>query len=902
MLSHPRPTSPTRFQFSARLLLTTLLLLSGMPVALANTPAAGTVVTNQATGSFTDPTDNSEKAIESNSVQVTIAEIAGITVQSTGVINNGQTRPGDTISFLFTLTNVGNDPTQFFIPNAPSSLINGTLNGAIEIVEVNGTTLTTPTPVTGSGIVSPSVPAGGTIKIRVPVQVSASAGDGDLVTVTMGDTPSSDRGNQAYVAGNRDIYTQDNTGTANGDIAGDPINGDSVNRRMEASAVQSSTIRLGIVSSPSACPAGTSEIGSPNLLTNGNFATLAGGAYPANSPFGAAGFTASVPYAGDDVDPPDTSVSIQQGFRSYAGGVVAQGSFPGDAAFGVPAATNWLYSNGNTTGAPYVNWRTNITGLTPNTTYSFSAYVSNALVPGDTSPDTPILQFRANGTNIGSGFVVPNETVAQGDVWTRVNVAFTTAPGQTSVVLELVDAAPGAFGDDLAISAVGFRKCQGQTISGTVFNDGDGSKLQNGSETGTNAGGLNAVLINGSNTVVGMTPIAADGTYSFNDVPANATYTVQITTATATIGAAPPAVTLPSNWVNTGENLGGTADSTIDGKVSVTMASSNVTGVNLGIEQLPDTTVVTAPSQTNPGGTTRIQVPDLSGTDPEDGALGSGKSFKIVTLPTNGTLYYDGTAVTAGQVISSYDPTKLTLDPDNGTLTVSFAYAAIDAAGQEDPTPATITIPFVPTNPNVLLIKRITAVNGNTTTNAGDDLAVYKDEPANPYDDNTLDNPAPTPIDTDKWLDPTTFLIGGTNGGNVKPSDEIEYTIYFLSAGDTTANSVLFCDRVPQNVTFVPTAFNSFATQAPGGLPNTDRGMQWRYNGQTQSLTNVSDGDAAQYFPPGSDPTSVYPKVNCGGANTNGAVVVNLGSLPNATAAGTPTNSYGFVRFRGRVK
>lgn len=205
-------------------------------------------------------------------------------------------------------------------------------------------------------------------------------------------------------------------------------------------------------------------------------------------------------------------------------------------------------------------------------------------------------------------------------------------------------------------------------------------------------------------------------------------------------------------------------------------------------------------------------------------------------------------------------------------------------------------------SPNVSLIKRITAVNGSTTTNAGDNLAVYKDDPTNPYDDNVLDSPAPTPIDTDKWLDPTTFLIGGTNGGNVKPSDEIEYTIYFLSAGDTAANNVLFCDRVPQNVTFVPTAFNGFATQAPGGLPNTDRGMQWLYNGQTQSLTNVSDGDAAQYFPPGSDPTSVYPKVNCGGANTNGAVVVNLGNLPNATAAGTPTNSYGFVRFRGRVK
>jgi hypothetical protein len=30
--------------------------------------------------------------------------------------------------------------------------------------------------------------------------------------------------------------------------------------------------------------------------------------------------------------------------------------------------------------------------------------------------------------------------------------------------------------------------------------------------------------------------------------------------------------------------------------------------------------------------------------------------------------------------------------------------------------------------------------------------------------------------------------------------------------------------------------------------------------------------------------------------------VVNLGSLPNATGAGTPINSYGFIRFRAKVQ
>ncbi len=219
----------------------------------------------------------------------------------------------------------------------------------------------------------------------------------------------------------------------------------------------------------------------------------------------------------------------------------------------------------------------------------------------------------------------------------------------------------------------------------------------------------------------------------------------------------------------------------------------------------------------------------------------------------------------------------------------------------------TVNFPFNANNPNVLLIKRITKINDGTTTNDGDNLSVYNQDSSNPYDDNELDNPAPDPIDTDKWLDTTsdtssTFLIGGINGGTVKPDDELEYTIYYLSAGDTEAENVLFCDRVPENVSFIPTSFNGEANKATGGLQNADRGIQWLKDGNTESLTNVQDGDVAQYFPPGVEPSTLYPKIKCDGTNTNGAVVVNLGNLPNATAPGTPNTSYGFVRFRGKVK
>ncbi len=224
------------------------------------------------------------------------------------------------------------------------------------------------------------------------------------------------------------------------------------------------------------------------------------------------------------------------------------------------------------------------------------------------------------------------------------------------------------------------------TISGKVWDDanGDGTQAATG-ELGTNAGSLNAILADSSGQVMATTPIAANGTYTFNNIVANQNnLTVRLSTTPGTVGSTAPAVSVPAGWTNT------TALTT----PAFNLGIGNITDKDFGIEQLPNTNDVNAPSQTNPGGATTVQVSTLSGTDPEDGTLSSGKSFKIVTLPTNGTLYYNGTAVTAGQTISNYDLTKLMLDPNDGAVTVSFTYASVDIAGKEDPTPATVTMPF----------------------------------------------------------------------------------------------------------------------------------------------------------------------------------------------------------------
>ncbi|EIF2259472.1 VWA domain-containing protein, partial [Vibrio cholerae] len=92
---------------------------------------------------------------------------------------------------------------------------------------------------------------------------------------------------------------------------------------------------------------------------------------------------------------------------------------------------------------------------------------------------------------------------------------------------------------------------------------------------------------------------------------------------------------------------------------------------------------------------TSIVIPALSGSDID----GTVVSFTIKTLPTNGVLYLDGVAVTAGQPIVAEDASKLTFTPNadwNGIT--NFSYIAVDNEGLADATAATVTITVSPVN------------------------------------------------------------------------------------------------------------------------------------------------------------------------------------------------------------
>ncbi len=239
-------TNYNRVRWLSNSLVASLLLagsfFSLIQPLLAQT-AAGTPINNQATGTYEDPANPGVSiGTQSNTVTVTVAEVAGITVTRGGVTDTTPgtpVSPGDLLRYDFVITNVGNDPTRFRIPNLATLSGPGTITGNLQVSFDGGTTFVD---IVGTELITPDTPTGlfqpnASMLVRVNVTVNPSAASNDPpIAVRLGQTPG-DAQNQLRVADGGDVYTVD--GTAAGatpipEAPGAPVNGD-----REASATQS---------------------------------------------------------------------------------------------------------------------------------------------------------------------------------------------------------------------------------------------------------------------------------------------------------------------------------------------------------------------------------------------------------------------------------------------------------------------------------------------------------------------------------------------------------------------------------------------------------------------------------------------------------------------------------------
>jgi hypothetical protein len=357
---------------------------------------------------------------------------------------------------------------------------------------------------------------------------------------------------------------------------------------------------------------------------------------------------------------------------------------------------------------------------------TINATVSAAAFSG-TDPDAGIISaikitaFPTNATSItinGTQYTTllaittayPNGIPTNATGQPTVPILIDPINGNVSVVINYAsvdnagkqDAAPGSV--TLPFASV--------NISGNVYNDVNGLNASpintvDGIGIGSPSGAqLHANLLNAAGNVVATIPVNAGGDYSFTNVAANSSYTIQISTNVGVLATAAPADALPTNWVSTGENLGAVAgnDGTINTRLPITVTTIDITNANFGIEQLPNSGTVTVASVVNPGGSNNYTVPTtaFSGTDPDAGIV---TSIRITSFPTNttsitinGTTYTASTFPVAGVIVptnASGEPTQVIMvDPTDGNVIVAIPYASIDNAGKEDATPGVVNIPF----------------------------------------------------------------------------------------------------------------------------------------------------------------------------------------------------------------
>jgi hypothetical protein len=247
------------------------------------------------------------------------------------------------------------------------------------------------------------------------------------------------------------------------------------------------------------------------------------------------------------------------------------------------------------------------------------------------------------------------------------------------------------------------------TVTGRLFNDTNGlvNSLIDGRGFGNpSSTSMYVYLVDNLGLVVDSSLLnPLNGTYSLTGVRLSS-YTLRLSTTAAGIGATGPSASLPSGWVNTGEQYGtgntagtGIESGTPNGNIGLTITSNNITNVNLGIERPPVNTVQTYNISTpsfNLNDTMRLNrgglAPGvLSASDPEDGNLGTGGKV-IVYAPNQNELFYDansdgvlnvGEKITDSLVISNFNPSRLIVKYSQiNTTNLSFQYRFMDAANR----------------------------------------------------------------------------------------------------------------------------------------------------------------------------------------------------------------------------
>ena len=218
---------------------------------------------------------------------------------------------------------------------------------------------------------------------------------------------------------------------------------------------------------------------------------------------------------------------------------------------------------------------------------------------------------------------------------------------------------------------------KGLHIRGRIVNDGSGDSSVKGKILKIPSRYKPyATLLDDNNTILASNPLKRDGSFSFSGEDGIRPHTNFTIVVSLEANATTPV--LPSGWAESGEGLYGkdsTKDRNKDGRLTVYMDDRDINTLTFGINKKPNADPKSVKPQINPGGTVRVSVPRLSGSDRESGRH---LKYRITKLPENAVLYSREKVVAKNDLV---DPAALTLDPKDGKQVVTFDYVSVDPEG-----------------------------------------------------------------------------------------------------------------------------------------------------------------------------------------------------------------------------
>ena len=396
--------------------------------------------------------------------------------------------------------------------------------------------------------------------------------------------------------------------------------------------------------------------------------------------------------------------------------------------------------------------------------------------------------------------------------------------------------------------------------------------------TGTNATNWTCTASNNVITCTSTTAIAASGssTFTLNNIQVSAAAFPSVTNTASVAG---------GNEANTVNN-GATDPTNINGVSDLAVAKTHTGNFAQGQTGAIYTLTVTNSGTASTSGTVTVidtLPPGLTAT----AASGTGWTCTL-NAPAAGQVQCTRSDVLVNG--SSYPAITLTVNVALDAAPSVTNTVTVSGGGQTNTANDNATDPTnLNTLAHVLLVKRITAVTdsvtGTTTT-----FNQVLDRPGFAADD---------AYPVNNW--PSGFLVGTYDAGFIKPGDIIEYTIYFMNSNGSAAANVKFCDRIVGAQQFVSDAYG------------TGRDIEYQLGTNTvQYLTKESLALVDRAELNASTGAIVgCPDPTITGTN-NGTVVIDitgsgstgqqtLTALPGGTGQGTPTNSYGYFRFKTKV-